>query len=153
MPACPSSRFAYKIASKGLDVWKSETDESYYTFEHFFAKSGRGAGWHQFSGLSTPVLAWFNAYYKPGTVTTGFEIWIKEQSFSKDRTLYEALLGFDQATDQHNRSMIVCMNPLKKYKVTFDGQKVEVSSPFAGNIQIVLPVTNKAGKLMIMPVD
>lgn len=144
---------AFKIASKGLDVWKTETDESYYTFEHFLAKSGRGAGWHHFSGLSTPVLAWFNAYYKPGTVTTGFEIWIEQQKFSKDLREYEALLSFDQATDKHNRSMILGMNPSKKYKAIFEGIEVKTSSPFPGNLQIVLPETNKSGKLTIIPID
>ncbi len=144
---------AFKIASKALDVWKTETDESYYTFEHFFAKSGRGAGWHQFSGLSTPVLAWFDAYYKPGTVTTGFEVWIEQQSFSNEKDSYEASLSFDQATAKHKRSMIVCMNPARKYSVLFNGDKAEVTSPLPGVLEISLPVTNKSGKLVVDLVD
>ena len=33
--------------------------------------NGRGAGFHQFSGLSTPVLMWYNYLYKLYTVTGG----------------------------------------------------------------------------------
>lgn len=69
---------AYQIAQTALDKWEQECQESYYTFEHFIISSGRGAGWHQFSGLSSPILNWFAAYYKPGKVSTGFEIWIAE---------------------------------------------------------------------------
>ena len=58
--------FAYKIAHTALDLWKAEVDESYDCFEHFLIESGRGAGWHQFSALSSPVLAWFAAYYSSG---------------------------------------------------------------------------------------
>lgn len=140
---------AFKIAEKGLDVYCKETDESYYTFEHFLAKSGRGAGWHQFSGLSTPVLSWFAAYYKPGTVTTGFEIWIKNQSFKEELTFYKADISFDNATSSHRRSMLVCLNPAYNYKVTFNGKDVEVESPYKGLLQINLPAFNKGGTLIV----
>ncbi len=138
---------AFKIAEKGLDVYSKETDETYYTFEHFLAKSGRGAGWHQFSGLSTPVLSWFAAYYKPGTVTTGFEVWIKNQSFNKTQSSYTATISFDNATPAHRRSMLVCLNPAYNYKATFNGKEVDVASPYPGLLQINLPATNKGGML------
>lgn len=141
---------AFKIAQKGLDVYSKEVDESYYTFEHFLAKSGRGAGWHQFSGLSTPVLSWFSAYYKPGTVTTGFEIWIKSQSFKEDFSTYSALLSFDNATTAHQRSLVVCLNPSYNYKVIFNGKVVETESPYNGLLFIKLPATNKTATLEIM---
>ena len=68
--------FAFQIARTALDLWKAEVDESYNCFEHFLIESGRGAGWHQFSALSSPVLAWFAAYYRPGRLTTGFDTWV-----------------------------------------------------------------------------
>lgn len=143
---------AFKIAQKALDVYKRETDDSYYTSEHFLAKTGRGAGWHHFSGLSTPVLSWFSSYFKQGTVTTGFEIWIKEQQFNDDRSSYLATLSFDGATTPHARSLVVCMNPSYEYEVTFNGKKVEVSSPYGGLLQITLPSTNEQGRLSIRSV-
>jgi hypothetical protein len=140
---------AFKIASKALDVYSKETDESYYTFEHFIAKSGRGAGWHQFSGLSTPILSWFSAYYKLGTVTTGFEIWIKNQVFNPEQSSYLASVSFDKATTPHSRSLIACMNPKYKYKVTFNDKEVKMKSIYNGLLQISLPVTNLSGILKI----
>lgn len=142
---------AAKIAHTALEVWKTETDASYHTFEHFLAETGRGAGWHQFSALSTPVLGWFSAYYEPGTVTTGFEIAIMSQSFSAAKTRYEAELVFDTATVAHERSMLVCLNPASDYEASFEGMKLEVASPCKGFIEIQLPATNRGGKLLVTP--
>jgi tetratricopeptide (TPR) repeat protein len=145
---------AYKIAKTALDVWKNENDESYYTFEHFFSKSGRGAGWHQFSGLSSPVLAWFSAYFKPGTVTVGFETWIQHQSFSSENSGYRAELSFDQATKSHPRSMIVCLNPSYTYEVYFNGAKIQnIVIPYKGLLQITLPASNSKGTLIVKPMS
>ncbi|MBI5370781.1 MAG: glycoside hydrolase [Sphingobacteriales bacterium] len=141
---------AFKIAEKALDVYSKETNESYYTFEHFLAKSGRGAGWHQFSGLSNPVLSWFGAYYRKGTVTTGFETWINQQSFNKDLSSYKADIVFDQATTAHQRSILICLNPAFTYTVTFNGKKVNSESPYPGLLQIKLPASNTGGKLEVV---
>ena len=142
---------AFKIAAKGLDVYSGEANESYYTFEHFFAKTGRGAGWHQFSGLSTPVLSWFSAYYKPGTVTTGFEVWIKSQKMSRDNSTYEAVIDFDKATSAHKRSILVCMDPSQKYQATFSGKQLDIRNPYPGLMEITLPASNREGRLLIKP--
>ena len=45
---------AAQIARTALDTWKRETDATYNSYEHFVLESGRGSGWHHFSGLSTP---------------------------------------------------------------------------------------------------
>ncbi|WEK38020.1 MAG: trehalase family glycosidase [Candidatus Pseudobacter hemicellulosilyticus] len=140
---------AFKVAEKGLDVYKRETDASYFTFEHFLAASGRGAGWHQFSGLSTPVLSWFDAYYKTGTITPGFEIWINKQSFNKDHSSYTAELSFDQATQAHQRTLLAGMNPAFGYKATFDAQAVAIKVLQKGVLQVALPATNSNGILKI----
>jgi hypothetical protein len=140
---------AFQLAKKALDVWKTETDASYYTFEHFLAKSGRGAGWHQFSGLSAPVLSWFASYYKTGTVTAGFETWIDDQSFNKDNSAFRASLSFDQSTREHVRTLLVGMNPDKKYQVLFKGKVVKFSVLNKGLLQIELPASNTAGILEI----
>lgn len=144
---------AKKIAQKGLEVYSKEADASYYTFEHFFAKTGRGAGWHQFGGLSTPVLSWFAAYYKPGTVTAGFETRIKQRSFDAPFTSMDATLTFDKATAPHIRSLLVCMSPASAYKVTFNGKEIAAAMPYSGLLEITLPATNKDGRLLISPIE
>ncbi len=51
---------AYQIAHTALNLWQREVTESYNCYEHFLTQSGRGAGWHQFGGLSPPpVMSWF----------------------------------------------------------------------------------------------
>ncbi len=140
---------AFKIAQKAMDIYSKEVNESYYTFEHFFAKTGRGAGWHQFSGLSAPILSWYAAYFKPGTITTGFEIWIKNQTFIKDNSHYQADLVFDKSTRTHKRSLLVCLNPKNKYRVTFNKKEIIPQIPYDGLLQITLPDTNDSGRLII----
>lgn len=147
------SDLAYQVAAKGLDVYKREVDASYYTFEHFLAASGRGAGWHQFSGLSTPVLSWFAAYYKTGTITPGFEIWINKQSFSNNNSSYQADLSFDEATAPHQRAMLAGMNPAFEYQAQFNGKPIIVKRLQKGVLQLTLPATNKTGTLTIFPVN
>ncbi|HEY1787020.1 MAG TPA: trehalase family glycosidase [Verrucomicrobiae bacterium] len=139
---------AWTIAHKALEVWKTETDYSYNVFEHFLAETGRGAGWHQFTSLSAPVLNWFAAYYQPGTVTTGYEIFIEHQQFNPACTHYEADLAFDDSTSPHPRSLILCLNP-GKYRVTFNHERVEALSPYQGILEVTLPATNAKGKLVV----
>lgn len=134
---------AWKIADKALNVWKSETDETYFTYEHWFAKTARGAGWHQFGALSAPVLNWYSAYYKPGSVNMGFEIWIEKQKFAADNTQYEATLSFDNATKAHKRSMLICLNPNFEYKVLINKKTVEIKQRYPGMLEITLPASNK----------
>jgi len=144
---------AMKIAEKALAIAKHELDASYASFEYYSAKTGRGAGWHQFGGLSTPILSWFATYYKPGTMTAGFEIWIKEQSFNENLSSWKGSLSFDKATLAHPRTLILCMNPDHKYRVNFDGKNIEVNSPYNGLLEITLPATNKDGLLTVTSVN
>lgn len=140
---------AYRIASTALETWEKECQESYYTFEHFIIASGRGAGWHQFSGLSSPILNWYSSYFKIGKVTTGFEIWLSDGVFNPDYSGYRATLQFDDATQPHSRCMLVCLNPSSNYTVKFNNKPVEAKLLFPGLIQITLPETNTQGKLSI----
>lgn len=140
---------AMKIAQKGLEVFEKETSNSYYTFEHFLSESGRGAGWHQFSGLSTPVLSWFNACYKSGTITTGFEIWQQQGHFNQNYSAYETDLSFDKSTTAHPRSLMVCLNPRNTYEASFSGKPLKIMQPHPGLICLSLPATNLSGKLIV----
>lgn len=63
------AEYAVKIAETALNLWKKETDASYHCYEHFMVQSGRGAGWHNFSGLSAPVVLWYHGCFVEGTVT------------------------------------------------------------------------------------
>ncbi len=140
---------AYQVASTALNIWEKECEESYYTFEHFIISSQRGAGWHQFSGLSSPILNWFATYYRIGKVSTGFEVWISGNSFNDDYSQYQANISFDDSVAPHERTIIVCMNPEKTYQAEFNGKTVQSKSRYPGLIEITLPSTNKPGVLSI----
>ncbi|GAB6007840.1 MGH1-like glycoside hydrolase domain-containing protein [Dysgonomonas reticulitermitis] len=140
---------AYKVATTALNTWQKECAESYHTFEHFIISSGRGAGWHQFSGLSSPLLNWYAAYYKTGKVSTGFEIWINDDRFNENFSSYEAKISFDDSTVPHKRTMIVIMNPDYKYTVRFKEKPLKAQSCYPGMLEITFPADNKTGRLNI----
>ena len=140
---------AYKIAMTALSVWEKECLASYNTCEHFIISSERGAGWHQFSGLSSSLLNWYAAYHKIGKVSTGFEIWINDGQFNDDCSRYEASLSFDDATEPHERTMIVVMNPGHEYSVRFKGREIGFDSYYPGIVEVTLPPNNRSGKLVI----
>ncbi len=140
---------AYQVATTALNTWEKECEESYYTFEHFIISSQRGAGWHQFSGLSSPILNWFAAYYRVGKVSTGFEVWISDDRFNENFTQYQAKLSFDDSTAPHERTIIICMDPSETYKVEFNGKAVKSKSYHRGLLEVTLPSTNKPGELTV----
>lgn len=140
---------AYQVATTALNIWEKECEESYYTFEHFIISSQRGAGWHQFSGLSSPILNWFAAYYRIGKVSTGFEVWLADSRFNDDYTQYQTDVAFDDSSAPHQRTMLVCMSPEKNYRATFNGKELKIKVYHRGLLEITLPETNKPGRLAI----
>ena len=113
----------------------------------------RSAGWHQFSGLSSPILNWFAAYYKPGKVSTGFEVWITKSEFNSTCSRYKANISFDDSTKAHERCMIVCMDAKHTYEAFFNGKPVKFRPGHAGMLEITLPATNKTGELIIQALN
>jgi hypothetical protein len=147
------SDLAFKIAHTALDLYNDEVHLSYYTFEHFLAASRRGAGWHQFSGLSSPIMNWLTAYYRPGTASTGNEILINAPKFNKLKNGYSATLIFDKLTSPHKRSMLVCLNPGYHYQARFNGSTIGVRQRYPGLLELTLPATNSSGELVINAVN
>lgn len=144
---------AQQIAHTALEVYHRETEASHFTFEHFMTETGRGAGWHHFSGLSTPVLSWFNAYYKIGTTTTGFDTWIEEQAFTPAYDGYTAQLKMNPSANGRSRAMLVCLNPSYQYSVSFNGKDIDATEAYAGLLQVLLPAESTTGILHINRVN
>jgi hypothetical protein len=139
--------FAYQIAKTALDLWKHETESSYYCFEHFIIGTGRGAGWHQFSGLSSPVVSWFNAYYRPGRLTTGMNVWVEEQTFSVNHRTFTARLRLSGTP--RISTVIVTMNPESDYIVAWDNRPIPHKRIVPGCLQIDLPFSSPVGVLTV----
>ena len=129
---------AFKIAQRALKLWSEEVDQTYNCWELFMVSSGRGSGWHQFSGLSTPVLSWYGAYYQPGRLTTGFDVWVNSCEFSGTQRKLRANL---KRCGNHDTAshVIASMAPSRTYQATWNGQPLRVNVLLDGVLDITLP--------------
>jgi hypothetical protein len=128
---------AMQIATTALDVYQRETASTYNTTELIRLLTGRGFGWHQFSGLSAPVLNWFSAYYRPGSINVGFDGWIINKTFNADHTALDAQIKF--TAKDRSPGVLICMKSGKKYKVTVNGKPVKASESVPGTLFINIP--------------
>lgn len=132
--------FAWQLARTALELWQKETGLTYCCFEHFIIESGRGAGWHQFSGLSSPVLNWFAAYFTPGTVNLGLDGWITSCRFADalDGLELEWLLDEDAAKGgAASFTIIVCLQADQKGLYSLAGTAaLAVNERFPGLFEI-----------------
>ncbi|MBR2353520.1 MAG: hypothetical protein IKA76_03340 [Clostridia bacterium] len=138
---------AFRIADTALKVWKRETDETYCCFEHFMSANGRGSGFHQFSGLSTPVLLFFESYYTPGSVTTGFEPTILSQQWNENKTE----LSLACSSEGRDSVAVVCMNAEREYSFTLNGSAVNARRLTDGAYEI--PLSCGKNQLNVMPIE
>lgn len=137
---------AYQIAHTALELWKNEVEESYHCFEQFIVSSGRGAGWHHFGGLSTPVLSWFQAYHLPGTLTCGFDTWIESLTISEDNTSLQAQL--QHPAGDRPWLAIAVLNADQTYTVQWNSNPIESNLRYPGVLEIHLA---GSGELHIQP--
>lgn len=139
--------FAYEIAKRALDMWKAETDFSYNTYECFGIKTQRGGWFHNFGGLSAPICVWANAYYKPGTVTTGFDVWTDHQYADENH----AKLSFKYCGSAAAYTILVCLSDRNSYKVSLNGKELDFVQREPGIIEITLSGSVKEGEISISP--
>lgn len=140
--------FAHKIATTALDLWKRETEKTYNCYESFSIETKGGKGWYQFSGLSAPVLSWFNAYYQIGNLTAGYDVWVEKEKFNTDFTGLEATLKVMDHTDKPF-SVIVCINPRYSYDVYWNDKKVSHKEFNRGTLSVTITSDESIGDLRI----
>jgi hypothetical protein len=134
---------AFEIARRALDVWKAEVEASWNCFEHFIVETGRGAGWHQFSGLSCPVLAWFAAYYGQNRITVGHHATITSRQDFDGRTLRFSVL-FDDHPPAPEMTAIVTLPPGGSPSATCNGKPVPLTERHPGCIELRIPTSADA---------
>ncbi len=142
------SEEAYRIAKTALDSWKREVDHSYYTFEMLNIATARGGWFHQFGGLSAPVNIWANAYYRPGTVTCGFDLWIREQHYDAEEDTFRIVL-----TNYGKRPGLL-LAVLKdgaegKVKAYLNGEEIPVCCRTEGAAEVMIPEGVKEGEIIV----
>ena len=140
--------FAFKIAQTALNAWKREVEYSYYTFEMLNITSGRGGWFHNFGGLSTPINIWTNAYFKPGTLTTGLDTMVLNNRFNEDKTEFECNLKY--YGDNEKYAVLVVMNDQKEsYHATVNGEKTDVFMRDKGIAELTLSGDIKTAEIKI----
>lgn len=135
-------REANRIARTALDLWKAQVETSYNCFEHFLVQSGCGAGWHQFSGLSCPVMCWFGAYHKQGRLTTGFDVWVSGRTFAPDYRSFEGSLEL-HGDGQAGSAVLVTMAPSRTYRIRWAREGAHFTELLPGVLQVTLAPSAK----------
>ncbi len=130
------TEMARKIALTALEAWKKETDLSYHCYEHFLVQTGRGAGWHDFSALSGPVVNWFHYYFVKGQFTCGFEVWAENQKFNENATSFSADLTVG---GEDKLAVLLSLQEGHRYHFTYCGKRLKATMVFDGVFEIVLP--------------
>ena len=93
---------------------------------------------------------WANAYYKAGTLNTGFDTGVDEVNFNADNTKLDAKITYFGKNEKI--TVIATMNDdeNRKYKVTLDGKEVAYNERFKGTLEIELSVQdNKIYELIV----
>ncbi len=138
---CGRADIAKDIAHLALNIWKREVESTYYTFEMVNTVTGLGGWFHNFGGLSTPLIMWLKAYYAPGTVNVGFDTWLDKVSFNEDNT--EAEIEFTYYGKNEKFILLAVMKEGEEYICTLDGEKIEAEWD-KGAVTVEIP--RKKGK-------
>jgi hypothetical protein len=137
---------AWQIAHAALETWEREVRATGCCFEHFIIKTGRGAGWHQFGGLSSPVIGWFTSYFRPGMLTGGLDCWVMQQE-SNHSSLRARLRLTGTSTRQ---PVVIAVVPgAGSSSVRWRGSPVPVVMRQPGTLEITLPFSDGEGELSI----
>lgn len=138
---------AIQIAQTALDVWKRETEATYNCWENFSVETGNGGGWHQFGALSSPVLNWFNALYRPGSVTHGFNVWPVMQKFYPENNGFDGQFRLFVDQGEHSSSLLFCLNDAYDYQATLNGKSVPLNKVLDGLYTIKIVLEKKHNKI------
>lgn len=137
--------FAYEIAQRALDMWREETDFSYNTYECFSIATRRGGWFHNFGGLSAPICIWACCYFKPQTVTGGFDLWTDYQKTDDS----SAEISFKYYGSSEKYTIIVTLSDKYKYAAAIDGNKAEFNERNKGSLEFTLSGSVKSGVLRV----
>lgn len=137
---------AWKIARTALETWEKEVRATGCSFEHFIIKTGRGAGWHQFGGLSSPLICWFAAYFCPGMLTGGLDCWVLAQE--SDGSTIRASLRLCGSKDKKPVLLAVVPDACA-LRAHWRGSSVPAIRRVPGTLEITLPSGDGEGELSI----
>ena len=123
-----------------------EVDHSYFTFEMLNIKTGRGGWFHQFGGLSSPIVIWADAYFRPGTVNVGFDMWIREQNYDEETDTVTATV-----TNHGGRRglLLAVLKSADGVCVTLDGKTARAARRTDGAVEVEIPESAANMKVVV----
>lgn len=143
---------AWKVAQTALTAYETEAEASWTSSEHFEIATGQGTGWHQFSGLSSPIANWYHAYFVPGRLSAGFDVWVRSKTDLPGHRGMKAELAIHSARQIGSLSLVATLAPDLAYRATWNGQAIDAIELHAGSYQIRIPLTaRRSGTLLIRP--
>ena len=144
---------AHQIADAVMNQFTMECDATYQSYENTRISTGRSSGWHNFSGLSSPVVNWFYSYYCKGTISTGFDAMVVSKNMAKDYSSCEFTLEFDKDAAGREMTVMACLDPDKQYEALSGGKNLKMSSPYSGLICITVKADKKPQIIQVRPVS
>ena len=142
---------AHQIANAVMDNFSMECDATYQSYENTRISTGRASGWHNFSGLSSPVVNWFHSYYCKGAISTGFDAMVVSKKMAEDYSSCEFTLEFDKDAVGREMTVMVCLDPSKEYSASTKYGKLQTNSPHPGLVCITVKAEKKPLTLSVKP--
>lgn len=133
---------AHQIAEAVMNQFTMECDATYQCYENTRISTGRSSGWHNFSGLSSPVVNWYYSYYCKGTVSTGLDAMVVSKTMAPDYSSCEFTLEFDKDAVGREMAVMVCLDESHTYSAEAKSGQLKTSSPYPG----LLCITVKADR-------
>ena len=140
---------AYDLAHTSLNVYDAETRRTYHSWEHYTQDSLRGTGWHQFSGLNSPLVNWYHIYYVPGNIYSGFDCWIRSYQFSTKNNDLKLYFEIEDRNRSTHKDILVSMNPKFDYQCTLNDQDVDCQRVTDTTLMVSVPTDTANNKLHI----
>ena len=144
---CGRADIAKDIAHLALNIWKREVESTYYTFEMVNTVTGLGGWFHNFGGLSTPLIMWLKAYYAPGTVNVGFDTYLEKVLFNEDKT--EAEIDLTYYGQNEKFILIAVMKEDADYICTLDGEEIKAECD-KGSVTVEITAENRSTHKIII---
>jgi hypothetical protein len=93
------------------------------------------------------VLSWFGAYYRPGRLTCGLDVWMERQEIVGEGRGLQATLRHIGPAD-HGYTVIAALAPGHNYDVHWNGQPAPYTERLPGVLEIAL---RGEGELVVSP--
>ncbi len=142
------SEQAWTIARTALTLYQREAADSWTSAEHFEIATGQGVGWHQFSGLSAPIANWYASYFELGSLTAGYDVWIRARRWDGQYRRLDAELALYPSQPSRHSSVLAVAAP-GRYRATWNGAPVPVRRLDGGALSITLPSAAGIGTLAL----